>query len=98
MAKTHIVYFKRIEDGLILYREWNGAPGNSGQCGLAITRRKNGFPLWGSDTEYGLQRRDTVDSTSFRAVIDLLIGDEAYRAAVDSWTAEILNDEDGRGV
>ena len=97
MAKTHIVDLKRVEDGLILHGEWSGAPGNSGQCGLAITRRKNGFQLWSWDTEYGLQRRDTVDSTSFRTVIDLLIGDEAYRAAVDSWTVEIVNDQEGWG-
>lgn len=97
MAKTHIVDLKRIEDGLILYGEWSGAPGNSGQCGLAITRRKNGFQLWSWDTEYGLQRRDTVDSTSFRTVIELLISDETYRSAVDSRRVEILNDKDGWG-
>jgi hypothetical protein len=97
MAKTHIVNLKRVEDGLILYGEWSGAPGCSGQCGLAVTRRKSGFQLWSWDNEYGLQRRVTVNSISFRAVIDLLIADEAFRAAVDSWTVEIVNDREGWG-
>jgi len=97
MRRRHISEIKKLNNALVLSGEWSGAPGKSGQCGLAVSKGKTGFQIWAWDDENGLQKLELVRSSSWRELVNFIKSDDSCRSAVDAWTIQIDNDEDGWG-
>ena len=94
MATKHISELKKFKAHLVVYGEWNTAPGYSGEAGLAIVKTARGYQIWTWDDENGLEEYATVEGISPRAVVESILEDDCLTSSVDPLSIVIVNAKD----